>query len=451
MIKDPKVSMALAGWVTKWQNDPARKNPYRVKSGQLLRIWVSPSLPGSPIHGTYVVDPDGNVILGPDYGKVPVAGSTIDQAVAAIRKHLVGFVKEPQVWVTPGGWEKDWQKFGEDEARLPANSPSAQYQKTIQEARKIRAKARSAELDAQRQIERDARRRIERETLRYGGKSFNQWRRELLTELKPDIRAEGLKALSAFGANGYATEATAAIWEMMRGYTSETADTDDSKVLNAGLEAVKKIGPAAVPELRKALKDDNRNARRFAVDALMRLGPDAKAALPDLLEAVQDNDPHVRLQVLFALVRTDHKAKGVVSALIAALYDPARRGHAISLLRELDLEPTTGPEAKEMVPALIAAMGDKNADILTIISLLKPYRTQAREAVPALINILKWKHIEYETIGEVAEILGAIGPAAKDAVPVLDELLQRAKNRGGPEAHPIERVLNDALRKINKK
>jgi protein involved in polysaccharide export with SLBB domain/HEAT repeat protein len=617
LVKDPKVLVALAGWVTKWQNDPARKNPYRVRPGQALRIWAMPSLPGADINGPYVVDPDGNVVLGPEYGKVQVAGLSIDQVAEAIRKRLARMIKAPDVSVTPGGWEKDWEKFGEEDGLSPGGKSSASpdeeaarpyrakpydvlliraspelpgaplggpylvypdgkvnlgpnYGKvsvdglTLEKATtavkkelgvtiksptvSVRAAGRvsgwqsAPDASGAYRVQRgqvltimarpylpdapitgaykvgpygmvalgpeygkvsvagltidqatEAIRRllaeaikeprvsvfpgrwdllgdrprppakppevpmVGREAMRYDGKDFSQWRTELLTELKADIRVEGLKALSAFGTNGYATEATAAIWEMMRGYQSPPSNPDDHKVVNAGLQAIAKIGPAAVPELRKALKDDNRNARRFAVAALMRLGSDAKAALPDLLEAAKDKDPYVRLQVLTALVSIDRKSTGVVSALIAALYDPARRDTAISLLRDLHLEPTDGPEAKELVPALIAAMGDKNEGIQNAaIFLLKPYRTQAREAVPALIKILKRNDLASDTLGEVAEILGATGPAAKDAVPVLNELLQREKQAGLQRARAVgeknlELVIGEALRNIDKK
>jgi HEAT repeat protein len=409
MLKDVKDSVALAGWVTKWQNDPARKNPYRIKPGQTLRILVTPSLEGQPFNGLYIVDPDGNVVLGPEYGKLHVARLTIDQATDALRKHLTSLIKDPKVSVAPGGWENDWHAFGEEEAR-PSARPS--------EVPKIN---RDASHDGSKDFNPwRTELQINRDALRYGGKDFNRWRRELLTELRPDTRVEGLKALSAFGANGYAAEATKSVLEMMRGYDIEKMDRDDEKVVGAGLEALKKIGPAAVPELRKAMKGDNRHARDFAVAGLGQLGPDAKEALPDLMKMVRDKDPDLRMSALSAVVAIDRNTKGIVQALIPALYDPARRGLALSSLIQLNLPPANGPEAKELVPALIAALGDKDVNIRNgVVSLLRPYGAQAQKAIPVLIKILKEESLSGDTANPIAEILGAIGPAAKEAVPAL--------------------------------
>ncbi|HTU90752.1 MAG TPA: M56 family metallopeptidase [Gemmataceae bacterium] len=101
---------------------------------------------------------------------------------------------------------------------------------------------------------------IKRDDLRYGGKDFNQWRRDLLTELKGSIRVDGIRAFAAFGANGYGHEATQAILEIMRGYEmmpSKQSD-DDAAVVKAGYHAVAKIGEAALPALARAVEGKNR-------------------------------------------------------------------------------------------------------------------------------------------------------------------------------------------------
>jgi polysaccharide export outer membrane protein len=45
-------------------------------------------LPSEPINGPYSVTPEGNLDLGPTYGVVPVLGLTLEQARAAVQKHL---------------------------------------------------------------------------------------------------------------------------------------------------------------------------------------------------------------------------------------------------------------------------------------------------------------------------------------------------------------------------
>ena len=54
-------------------------------------------------------------------------------------------------------------------------------------------------------------------TLRYDGKTFDEWRTAWQTELSTEKRLEAVQALAAFGANGYGKEAAEAIFEVVEG------------------------------------------------------------------------------------------------------------------------------------------------------------------------------------------------------------------------------------------
>src|SRR5207237_336000 len=56
---------------------------------------------------------------------------------------------------------------------------------------------------------------VTRESLRYDGKSFNEWRTQLQTELKLESRIDAIKAFGEFGKRGYGPEAAEAISEVM--------------------------------------------------------------------------------------------------------------------------------------------------------------------------------------------------------------------------------------------
>ena len=152
-------------------------------------------------------------------------------------------------------------------------------------------------------------------SLRYDGKSFEEWKNEWKTELKPERRAEAINAFAAFGANGYGEEAAEAILEVMRGLEMEITDADFSKSSfqkgsYAGTRLVKmsaiagfldvrpdyRIPPEdAVKVLSRELKTGNRNGRMFAIFALQNMGYEAEAAIPALLETFErDEDPTVR-------------------------------------------------------------------------------------------------------------------------------------------------------------
>jgi hypothetical protein len=292
IVKDARASVTLGGWVVGWYAEALRKHPYRVQRFHVLKIQANPTLPDQPINGPHLVDPDGKVDLGPGYGRLAVAGLTLDEEAAAVEAHLRERVKGARASVSLAGWEKSWLNL-EEQAGGGGRPGAAAAGPPRKEA------------------------------LRYGGKNFDQWRTELVTELKPEVRVEGIRALSAFGANGYGAEAAAAILEVMKGYDVMSGDKDDERVTQAGLLAVGKVGAAAVPVLRDGIRDANRNVRRFAVTALARGAPEAEAAGPALLAAMRDKDPYVRQHAIRAVDNIDLKAEGAIPALTAALRDDA--------------------------------------------------------------------------------------------------------------------------------
>lgn len=73
--------------------------PYVVGPLDRLLLRVAEPLPNQPIEGIYTVGNDGTINLGYSYGVVSVAGLTMAEAEAAIRKQLSRVLKEPQVAV----------------------------------------------------------------------------------------------------------------------------------------------------------------------------------------------------------------------------------------------------------------------------------------------------------------------------------------------------------------
>ena len=73
------------------------KGPYRLEPLKALQIAVTNTLPNQAISGTYVISPEGYINLGFTYGNVHVGGLQLDEAEAAIRKHLSSIVRDPNV------------------------------------------------------------------------------------------------------------------------------------------------------------------------------------------------------------------------------------------------------------------------------------------------------------------------------------------------------------------
>jgi polysaccharide export outer membrane protein len=76
------------------------KPPHIIEVFDGLLIRVTGALIEEPIADAFAVDPEGKVDLGPSYGRVSVAGLTVDEARDAIRKHMAQWFVDPQVSVS---------------------------------------------------------------------------------------------------------------------------------------------------------------------------------------------------------------------------------------------------------------------------------------------------------------------------------------------------------------
>jgi HEAT repeat protein len=268
--------------------------------------------------------------------------------------------------------------------------------------------------------------RVKREALRYGGKNFDQWRTELETELKSEIRIDGLTALAAFGANGYGTEATRTILDMMKNYNQNQlvnragSPSKDQAVVDAAYEAILKIDDAAVPLLVESLGDDNRNVRAFAMNCLLSHGIH-DTETPLFLKAASSKKVTVRLAALNLLSGIQSIPKGYIPLLIERSNDENAevRAAAINNLTSAANLQGARAHAKAVVPVLIKAMKNPQEDIQQgAIVALGEYGPEAKSAVPALIEKLKTE----KQLLAVLNTLAAIGPEAKAALPTLNEL-----------------------------
>lgn len=77
------------------------------------------------------------------------------------------------------------------------------------------------------------------------------------------------------------------------------------------VHALSAIGPAAVPELCKALMKKDPLQREFAADALSQIGPEASQAVPLLLNLLKDERPGVQAWAAIALGKIARKPEAI--------------------------------------------------------------------------------------------------------------------------------------------
>ncbi len=207
---------------------------------------------------------------------------------------------------------------------------------------------------------------VDRSLLRYDGLSFEGWRAELRTELKAEKRAQGVKALIAFGIKGYGPEASRTILEIMS--EVDRSDRDQQLLWNAGLDILR-IGPAAVPIVTEGLESKDLKLKNYAVGALARFQPAQlteatttaiKTALPTWLRLISDGD-NLKPKLFEALVVLDPKNPDLIAALVQALEaeNMATVRSAIKVIGAM--KPLPG--AKKVVPALIRLLEEDRPEL----------------------------------------------------------------------------------------
>jgi HEAT repeat protein len=189
-----------------------------------------------------------------------------------------------------------------------------------------------------------------------------------------------------------------------------------------GLNALAAMGEEAVPALNGALKKDDPKAKSFALEALARIGPKARASIPEVKPALDDPDPQVRQWAALALDSMDETG------------DP------------------------RILPVLINALhGKKGKAWVYAVQALQHQGPATRKYLPDFLEVIK-KSVSQKRDDEVQLLirtLGVIGPAMKDAVSFLGERLgdpQMAVSccfsllKMGPEAREVIPALEKLLR-----
>ena len=149
------------------------------------------------------------------------------------------------------------------------------------------------------------------------------------------------------------------------------------------------------------------NVRKHCASALGRIGPNAKAAVPQLTKTLQDEDLVLRRLAAEALWLIDGNADLVVPALAEILVEQSGRINEGEVQQAARLLSRIGPDASAAVPALVRLLKESE-------KLLNDRGDSLMASKRASLS---------KDIRMFAGTLGAIGPRASDAIPVLTELL----------------------------
>jgi len=214
----------------------------------------------------------------------------------------------------------------------------------------------------------------------------------------------------------------------------------------------------AVPEIVKLLHDDNEYTKMHACIILRKMGPSASAAFPELVKYLNSSNNAVRKFAIEAmksispketetLVKKQEHEKSLSSIkkttellpripeALEKLGNPdiAIRREGIKIFALLQKEPewkidTTTETGKQVIHALVKAASDSDFSV-RMGAQEALCKLHVVEAIPVYIDILNEKNNISSFKEETAKALEAIGPAAKDAVPALNNIA--STNKGG--------------------
>jgi beta-lactamase regulating signal transducer with metallopeptidase domain/protein involved in polysaccharide export with SLBB domain len=102
VIADPRIDVTPIAEKGPSSDGTYSQDSYRIAPLDSIRISVMGAGPDAPIQGQYWVEQGGTVALGPAYGRVKVAGMTIEDAEKALLVHLREYLRDPKVQVTAG-------------------------------------------------------------------------------------------------------------------------------------------------------------------------------------------------------------------------------------------------------------------------------------------------------------------------------------------------------------
>lgn len=240
-------------------------------------------------------------------------------------------------------------------------------------------------------------------------------------------------------------------------FLADVMRADKNAALRAGAASVLgRVGSNAksvVNVIVESLKDPDAGVRAAAAESLGRIGDEAKGSVPKLAALLKDADPGVRLAAAFALGRIGPDAASAVPDLANTLATDADAGVRKEAARACSL---LGLDAKPAIPALAKALREDKADEVrqqAALALGKMRGDELLPAVPAMVEAMKKDpdkgvrvfivHSLGDSLGDglrayvkdmadqliadkdgdvrlaLVQQLGALGPAAKDALPAL--------------------------------
>jgi HEAT repeat protein len=205
----------------------------------------------------------------------------------------------------------------------------------------------------------------------------------LLGDTEKPVVAQAVEALAAFGADAVPVASKAlenprlrlgavfvlkrlgpaakgAVPDLVRAMSKET-ELDVRREIFFALAAIGPGSEEAIPELIKALSHTNPKVRNGASYALGKIGPAAKSALPTLkLNMGSKDDEYLPMVSAWAAAQIDYENPETVRLTMPFFIAGLKHREMLVRLEAANTLGLFGAQAKDAVPALKEAAGDKD-------------------------------------------------------------------------------------------
>jgi beta-lactamase regulating signal transducer with metallopeptidase domain len=281
-----------------------------------------------------------------------------------------------------------------------------------------------------------------KESLRYDGKTFDEWRNQWQNELSNEKRAEAVKALAAFGRAGYGKEATEAILDVAGNYDfySFTNDDAEMKLKETIIKELvqesdnRELSKYWLPELVSRLKRDPEKWKGWAFNLLHKVYTADPAGQTLLKSLAHEGPSEVRSAALGALIRASRSPdrKLVLDEETHKLLRDALQSddrmmvqYALQYLTyptTAGVEPATLLFQPELIPLLFHADEYVQRNARGCLQYLD--KKDAPEVLDQLTNALEDSAEKPDRRLAAIRALGAMGEKAESAIPSLKDLVK---------------------------
>ena len=230
--------------------------------------------------------------------------------------------------------------------------------------------------------------------------------------------------------------------EVVQAIATGLQDADRAVRLTA-TETVRELGLKHEPLVERVASNlaDDVDLLRESLETIASFGPQADPLVQTVTNVLQHERSEIRGVVIRAVAAIDSQVPRKVDVLRSMLDDQdweVRRQAGIQLGK-------LGPEAKAAVPKLFELLGsDEDSDYGN--TALEEIGAAPVEAVPMLISNLESR--ERRARFHAMTLLGKLGPAAADALPKLEEMLEKLADSKDDRDEFRRKLLRDTIRAI---